>query len=63
MKIKINEESCIGCGLCASLCEEVFELEGGKSKVKQNADLDANKECIQEAANNCPTKAISIEEE
>ncbi|PIR71424.1 MAG: ferredoxin, partial [Candidatus Nealsonbacteria bacterium CG10_big_fil_rev_8_21_14_0_10_37_25] len=43
--VKVNKEKCIGCGLCSNLCPEVFELaEDGKAKVKENADLEKNKE-------------------
>ena len=28
MKVKINTEECIGCGVCAQICPEVFELDG-----------------------------------
>ncbi|MCD6194972.1 ferredoxin [bacterium] len=62
MKVKVNEQSCIGCGLCISICSDVFELEGGKSKIKKDFDPEANKECIKEAAANCPTQAISVED-
>ena len=57
--VKINQEKCVGCGLCVSLCPEVFELgENGKIKVKEGADLEKNKEGIQEAKENCPARAI-----
>jgi ferredoxin len=26
MKVKVNEDSCIGCGACQSICENVFEI-------------------------------------
>jgi len=58
-KLKINKEKCIGCGLCVSLCPEVFELaEDGKSRIKEKTDLEKNKECIKEAKESCPVGAI-----
>ncbi len=61
-KVKINKEKCIGCGYCASVCPEVFELgEDGKSKVKENSDFEKNENCIKEAKNGCPAGAIEIE--
>jgi len=56
---KVDEEKCIGCGLCSNLCPEVFEItDGGKAKVKEGADLEKNKECIKESKESCPVDAI-----
>jgi ferredoxin len=56
-KIIINQELCVGCGVCASLCPDVFELQDdGKAKVidENNCDCD-------EVVNNCPVGAIKTE--
>lgn len=56
---KVNKTKCIGCGFCTSVCPDVFELgKDGKSKVKKDADLEKNKECIKEAKEGCPVGAI-----
>ena len=26
MKVKVNEDACIGCGACAAIAPEVFEI-------------------------------------
>lgn len=61
-KLIINKEKCIGCGVCVSLCPDVFELgEDGKSRVKKEADFKKNEKCIQEAKESCPVEAIEEE--
>ncbi len=63
MKIKINKDKCLGCATCVALAPEVFEIgEDGKSKVKNGADLEKNKEQIKQAKEACPTQAIEVEE-
>ena len=61
MKVKVDKNKCLGCGLCVSLCPAVFELKNGKSQAKEKTNLEKNKECIKEAADNCPVSAIKIE--
>jgi len=53
--VKINKEKCIGCGACASICSEVFEMKDGKAHVKAQKDTP----CVKEAIDSCPVKAIS----
>lgn len=60
-KITVDQEKCIGCGACAALCPEVFEMgEDGKSHVK-NAAACEKSDC-QGALEGCPVQAISWEE-
>jgi ferredoxin len=63
MKAKVDQETCIGCGLCAEICPSVFEMNNdSKASVKvENVPENAQKDC-REAAQNCPVEAISIEE-
>ena len=51
---KVNKEKCIGCGACAAICPEGFEMKDGKAKVK-----NPNAKCIDEAITICPVEAIS----
>ena len=56
MKIKVDDDKCIGCGLCANICEEVFSLNNeGKAIVKAQKNIP----CVKEAIENCPVSAIS----
>ncbi len=60
IKVNINEELCVGCGMCASLCPEVFKIENGKSKIKEEATLEKHKNCLKKAVENCPVEAIEV---
>ncbi len=56
--IKVNEELCIGCGACASLCPDVFRLnDAGKSEVISQENV----ECAESSVSSCPVQAITIE--
>lgn len=59
-KIQINDDYCIGCGICEKLAPEYFKVENKISKTVndriQNHTLDKAKK----AQEKCPTKAIKI---
>ena len=63
MKVRIDPELCSGCGPCTDICPEVFELnEKGIAEVKVDEVPTESQETCKEAADSCPTEAISIEE-
>ncbi len=54
----VDQELCIGCGLCVSIAPEVFRLnESGVSEVYAN-DL-GEREKVQQAIDSCPVSCIS----
>ena len=58
MKYYVNE-SCIGCGLCASTCPEVFSMNDAGTAVAIEGEVDdANLESAAEACSGCPVTAI-----
>ena len=62
MKAKVNPELCSGTGLCEQTCPEVFELARGLSTVKVDEIPSEAEQSCREAADGCPTEAITIEE-
>ena len=57
--IKIDEEKCNGCGLCAAACHEgAIGMAGGKAKLLREDYCDGLGDCLPA----CPTGAISFEE-
>jgi len=56
-KVYVDQEICIGCGLCVSIVPEVFRLnDAGVSEVKNQAGAGEAK--IQEAIDSCPVNCI-----
>jgi len=54
--ISVDQNKCIGCGLCAGLCPDVFQINAnGKSEVV----AQTNEAGAQNAAASCPVGAIS----
>lgn len=54
--VKVNQETCIGCGACEATCPDVFEIIDGKAHVKAGAET--SKPCVKEAIDGCPVNAI-----
>ena len=58
-KVTVDENACVGCGLCVNGCPDLFELgEDGIAKVKENENPDCD---VQEIASQCPVNAIIVE--
>ncbi|WP_425539055.1 ATP-binding protein [Microaceticoccus formicicus] len=56
--IKIDEELCIGCGLCVNACQEgAIGMVDGKAKLLREDHCDGLGRCLP----NCPVEAISFE--
>ncbi len=57
--IRIDEEKCNGCGLCANACHEgAIDILDGKAKLVRENFCDGFGDCLP----NCPAGAISFEE-
>lgn len=63
MKAIVNKDECIACGLCVSICPEVFEFEAdGKAGVVIDEVPKESTDGAIEAQEGCPTSAISVNE-
>ena len=57
--IKIDEDKCVGCGLCANACHEgAIDMVDGKAKLARESFCDGFGDCLPA----CPTGAITFEE-
>ncbi len=55
--LKLDQQTCIGCGNCNTVCpHRIFDMEAKKAVIR---DLDACMECGA-CAKNCPVDAISV---
>lgn len=72
IKIIFNKSKCIGCGTCAAICPDFFEIKDGFANLKnskKNKDqfelfIQASGDSLlflEQALKSCPVKAISIE--
>ncbi|MFO8034478.1 MAG: ferredoxin [Candidatus Bipolaricaulota bacterium] len=58
MAVKVDTDLCTGCGLCAQICPDVFEL-GDDGYAHVIAGADESLDCVDEAIDQCPVAAIS----
>lgn len=58
--VSIDDNTCIGSGLCASIAPEVFKLDGGYgTPIKEQIEPD---ELALDAADTCPVVAILVKD-
>ena len=62
MKIRIDRERCMGSGSCQHFAPHSFDLDGECKAVVLDAQGDPPT-AIRNAAESCPTRAITIDEE
>jgi ferredoxin len=63
MRAIVDKEQCQGCGVCVDVCPDVFEM-GDDDTAQVIVDVvppEAEDDC-RDAADQCPSEAIAIEE-
>jgi ferredoxin len=64
MKAWIDRDGCISCGLCASICPDVFRMDDEDiAEVYVDEIPEEVEDMAQEAADSCPVSVIHIEED
>ncbi|MDR3765563.1 MAG: ferredoxin [Butyricicoccus sp.] len=62
MKVFVDPDTCIGCGLCCGTCDAVFRMtDDGKAEAYQAATAENQGE-VQSAIDSCPVSAIRWED-
>jgi ferredoxin len=62
MKVRVDQDACVGDETCVAICPEIFEMDGEVATTKmEDVPKDAQDSC-REAADACPVEAIIIEE-
>jgi len=64
MKVKVNNDACIGCGACTYTCDAVFGFnDEGIVEVKVPVVPEDAVEAVNTAIEGCPVSAISVVKE
>ena len=60
MYTKVSKDLCIGCGLCPAMCPDIYKMDNDGKAVVMKSDVHGH-EAVEacEAADSCPTHAIS----
>ena len=70
VEVTIDQDACTGCGTCAALCDEVYELgSSGKAQLVEEYQGDDAASgtvpddigCTESGAQSCPVDAINVE--
>ncbi len=59
--LKVNQNYCIGCGLCSKLIPEYFAVENKKAKCIKREVTEADKEKLEQIISKCPASAIKLD--
>ena len=60
LKVVVNQDYCIGCGICVKMMPEVYELTDQKAYARLENVNSGNMTMIRNTVIKCPTQAITI---
>lgn len=62
MRGYVDKDTCIGCGLCPTICPDIFEMEDDGKAIGKNMDIPSEiLSQAKEAEESCPVDAITVE--
>ena len=59
-KVAVNQDYCVGCGICVKMMPEVYELIDQKAYARLENVNSGNMTMIHKTVSKCPTQAITI---
>ena len=63
MKVKVDQDTCTGCGVCAEGCPEVFVMDDNSlSQVIAETVPAGSEDKARDAASQCPVTCIEVVE-
>ena len=62
MKAIVNQDTCIGCGLCISTVPEVFEVNADGKAEAYGHTSEENKAAVKEGIDGCSVQAMSFDD-
>lgn len=61
MKIEIDRDGCISCGLCVETCPQVFRMADDGLAEVYAAPMPDEANAVREAADGCPVRVIAVQ--
>ncbi|SFT41060.1 ferredoxin [Geodermatophilus amargosae] len=61
MRVTVDRELCVGSGACEVLAPDVFEVDDDGAVRVLQAEPD-DEDAVRQAAQQCPTRALSLED-
>ena len=58
-KVTVDEALCMGCGVCASVCPDLFEMTNDNKAVVKGSSCEGQD--LKDVASQCPVDAINVE--
>ncbi len=63
MRASVDQEGCISCELCVSICPEVFSMnEDNKAQAIEEDIPEDNEQAAEDARDGCPVSVIDLED-